>query len=167
MGNEISQIPLRDRKGNVRAYALVDASDYELVADKRWHLNSGGYVVHTTPTGPSGKQDTIVMSRLLMGCKPGDGLKVDHFDHDLLNNTRTNLRICEHQQNHENRVSHKGSSSKYRGVSWSKDKQKWVANCMRNYKNVYLGAFEDEDEAARVVAEYRAKHMPYSLEAAA
>lgn len=40
-------------------------------------------------------------------------------------------------------------TSKYRGVSWSKGMKKWQCHIMVNYKSIYLGAFDDEIEAAK------------------
>jgi hypothetical protein len=41
------------------------------------------------------------------------------------------------------------AGSKYRGVSWNKNKNKWTATIYSNGKKHNLGYFEDEEEAAR------------------
>ncbi len=43
----------------------------------------------------------------------------------------------------------KPTISKYRGVSWAKDKQRWIAYIQSNYKFIHLGYFDDEISAAR------------------
>ena len=40
-------------------------------------------------------------------------------------------------------------ASKFRGVGWDRRNQKWHVRFKHNYKEVYLGCFEDEEEAAR------------------
>jgi len=68
----------------------------------------------------------------------------DHIDGDKLNNRWANLRGCTHAENHQNRASHKGSSSKYVGVGWHKASQKWRADIKINGKQKFLGRFETE-----------------------
>lgn len=41
------------------------------------------------------------------------------------------------------------SSSRYKGVSWAKDKNKWTASIVIDGKTKYLGRYKNEDDAAR------------------
>lgn len=78
------------------------------------------------------------------------GNYVDHVDGNRLNCTRLNLRACTQRENLQNSKKKKGSS-KYKGVSWKKDKQRWCVHC-RDASGVrhFLGYYLDEDEAGRV-----------------
>lgn len=40
-------------------------------------------------------------------------------------------------------------SSRFRGVSWSKKASKWAATIVKNKKQIWLGCFDDEREAAQ------------------
>ena len=73
--------------------------------------------------------------------------EVDHKDGDKTNNRIDNLRDCTHAQNHQNRVSMPGSSSKYPGVSWYKNSKKWRAKIVLHGKDKYLGLYESEVDA--------------------
>lgn len=81
---------------------------------------------------------------------------VDHKDRNKQNNHYSNLRWCTSQHNNRNRgkrINKKGppTTSKYKGVSWCKQKGKWRVRIMANKdtrKEIHLGFFDDEEEAA-------------------
>ncbi len=57
-------------------------------------------------------------------------------------------------------------SSKYKGVGWKKEKEKWqVIICVPGEKRKHLGYFEDEADAARAYdAEARKHAMPTNFQ---
>lgn len=73
---------------------------------------------------------------------------LDHIDGDKQNNKIENLRPASRAQNGMNRESYKNSSSKYKGVYWRKDNNKWQAHIRINNKPKYLGYFTVEEDAA-------------------
>jgi hypothetical protein len=77
-----------------------------------------------------------------------EDLFVDHIDHNGLNNTRANLRLCSQAQNNCNKPSRYGAS-KFKGVCWNRARKKWVASIQHNGKRYDLGYFTDEIAAAR------------------
>lgn len=154
------EIPLRARDGSIRATALVDDEDVAL-AERRWFLHSAGYAAANVTRG--GRKSMLLLHRAVLGMKPGDG-GVDHIDGDRLNCRRVNLRKASQAQNMQNVASYRGSTSRYRGVSWHTRAGKWTATVMLNRKNHYLGLFVDEAAAARAARAFRAKHMPFSEE---
>ena len=91
-----------------------------------------------------------------------DGVDVDHIDTSNLNNTRQNLRVCTHGQNTANRrkPAHKnGTHSRFKGVTWHKSSERWVAQLRVNYRLVTIGYFKDEREAALAYNEAARKHF--------
>jgi len=80
---------------------------------------------------------------------PPGHLFVDHIDHDGLNNSRNNLRICSLAQNARNAVGNANTSSKYKGVGWHRRIKKWVATIQFNKKVYHMGYFENEIDAAK------------------
>ena len=48
-------------------------------------------------------------------------------------------------------LNEKKNSSKYVGVTWIKDNKKWQGQIGHNKKNIYIGAFENEKDAAKAV----------------
>jgi len=80
---------------------------------------------------------------------------VDHIDNDRLNNRIENLRECSNQQNSFNSKIGKNNTSGIKGVSWSKNRNKWEAKIQVNRKTIHLGRFSDINEATKAVNYYR------------
>lgn len=91
-------------------------------------------------------------------------LMVDHIDRDPLNNTDENLRLVTNVQNKQNLRLTKVNKSGVRGVHWSSDTKKWVAQCSSGGRTFHVGSFNDIADAEEAVREARMKYMPYSNE---
>ncbi len=125
-------------------FSIIDPSDFEDVSKYNWVFTKKGYAEGYI------NQKKCSLHRYIMRKEEGiDILYVDHIDGDKLNNTRSNLRLCTPQQNNHNRKPLKGSS-KYKGVSFDKSLNKWRSVIMKDYKSIYLGAYDSEILAARV-----------------
>jgi hypothetical protein len=156
------RIPVTDR-GGATAWARVDGEDSARVLLYRWGTNGGGYAVTHTRLGNT--RTTMGMHRLILNAGRGnEPFQVDHINGDRLDNRRKNLREGTRAQNRQNLRSYRGSSSRYRGVSWHKGRRRWVANCRVDGKLHHLGYFENEHAAAMIASEYRRQHMPWSVE---
>jgi|WetSurSiteA1Bulk_404760.scaffolds.fasta_scaffold56312_2 hypothetical protein len=133
-------------KNKDRFVALVDDDDYKYLSQKRWCVNNlRGNLYALRNEKINGKQITILMHRLIMN--PPVGLEVDHIDRNGLNNQKSNLRICTHMENVRNSPS-QGKTSIYLGVSYDSKNKKYIAGIKVDYKQIYLGAFDTEEEAA-------------------
>lgn len=74
--------------------------------------------------------------------------EVDHIDRDKTNNSIDNLRVVDRSQNCMNRSCHKGSTSKYKGVSYKKSIGKWHSQIQHNKQSIHLGYYNNEIDAA-------------------
>jgi hypothetical protein len=81
------RIPLRGRRGVVKAWAVVDRADAHLAAH-RWWINAGGHALARV----DGRDQR--MHRLVLGLRPGDSRLARHIDGDKLNNRRSNLVVA-------------------------------------------------------------------------
>lgn len=123
--------------------AQVDLADRDLVLGFRWRRIGNGYV-----QAQRGRM-YVYLHRLIAGAAPNE--LVDHANGDLLDNRSCNLRIANPSQNGANRGADRrraGTSSRHKGVSWSKTRSRWVAYIHVDGKTRYLGRFDTEDEAA-------------------
>jgi hypothetical protein len=127
--------------------AIIDEEDFPLVADYRWCTKEYGNGLFYAVTGlwVNGKTKILRMHNLIS--PPPTGKLVDHINLNGLDNRKENLRFCSKLQNNCNQASHYGTS-KYKGVCWKTSNRKWSAQIGYEYKQVYLGLFESEEEAA-------------------
>ena len=127
---------------------LVDESDLPILSDHSWHVvkthNGVRYVNCTIMV--NGKKKEVPMHRLLL--KPLPNQHVDHINRNGLDNRRINLRICTPSQNRWNSLP-TIHSSKFKGVSWQTDRQRWRAQITHRGKKIYIGKYRSEEDAAR------------------
>lgn len=126
---------------------LVDDEDFVWLNIYKWYLSKNGYAVRDQYIG--GKRYTLYMHKEITQRRMYINEEIDHEDRNKLNNQKENLRIATRTQNHANREKYKRNSSGYKGVSWHNRNSKWVANIRINRKSIYIGSFEDIEEAAR------------------
>lgn len=128
-------------------FALVDAADYPLVNYFNWYLlrgHNGKLYAYTN--------GSVYMHRLIAGTP--QGMETDHINGDGLDDRRANLRTATASQNRGNMGKPKrpdGSvhSSRYKGVSWDKVRERWQSKITANGVCRNLGRYDDEAEAAR------------------
>ena len=121
----------------------------------KWKLIKPGTLKGTYTTikikGSNQKLHRIVAQHFLNNGKPLNS--TDHVDHRKhANGTHQqdallNLRITSNRGNHANR---KRGSSRFAGVSWSTEKNKWCARIRINNQDKFIGLFHSELEAAKV-----------------
>jgi len=96
-----------------------------------------------------------------------EGLEACHEDGNPANNNLSNLRYDTHQANSFDRVQHRilrgEGSSKYVGVSWDKQHQKWRARIHYQNKKISLGYYTTQEAAARAFDKAVIKyHQPFA-----
>jgi hypothetical protein len=142
------EVHSRKRPGLI---ALVDDDDYEAVSRYRWNPYIGGRARSRGQTlwdAPCIYAHARIdgrwrsMHHFLTGW-----LRVDHEDHNGLNNQHFNLRKATDSQNGANRRKFVASST-FKGVTWNKKAGKWQAQIKVNGQSTYLGLFSREQDAA-------------------
>ncbi len=134
-------------------YTVVDDTDYKFLNQWKWfasYTRAGFYAARQSRVSEGFiKRKLIFMHRVLC---PGEHEHVDHRDCDTLNNRRNNLRGCTASQNHQNRPKNRGTS-KYKGVHWVEDEQRWYAAIKIGEGRKHLGIFVNEIDAGRAYNE--------------
>ena len=132
---DIKRIPLSGGH-----YAFVDAADYEWLNRYRWFFRNG-YAARRE----HGK--TVFMHRQIM--QPPPGMFVDHINHLRGDNRRCNLRVCTCAENQQNQRRQCCSRSQFKGVRYMRNCRRPYAKLVFERRQVWLGFFDDEAEAAR------------------
>lgn len=109
----------------------------------------------------NGTQKTFLIHRLVGEAflERNEYNEIDHIDRNKLNNNVSNLRWVSSQLNNRNRRkmdTYNGikTASKYKGVTWNKQKNHWRVNIYIDAKSIYLGSSKNEDEAGRMYNKY-------------
>lgn len=154
------RIPLHNRAGEIVAYAVVDAIDAGL-SEFSWCRYGKGYAARNV--WDKAAHHMVRLHREILGLAQGDPRQGDHINGDRLDCRRANLRIVGSAGNGQNVPSQKGTS-RYRGVTWDKERGKWLAQVKKDRRNNFLGRFDSEEIAAEVASAFRLAHMPYTNE---
>ncbi len=72
---------------------------------------------------------------------------IDHINGIKTDNRFSNLRDVSHQENHKNQRTHSNNTSGFTGVFWHKGANKWGAQIRVSGKGLYLGLFEELEDA--------------------
>jgi len=118
---------------------LIDDADLELVATHNWSVIGKGTCLYVK------SHKCGYLHRFLMDAQAGQ--MVDHRNRNSLDNRRSNLRFCTHAQNQQNKQCKRGSSQ-FKGVL--RDGNRWRAYIGFEGKQIWLGSFRNEDDAARM-----------------
>ena len=124
--------------------ALIDNEDLELIDGSSWSVSRMGNLYYAQRRYIKGQPS--LMHRLITGAPKG--MDVDHINHNGLDNRRSNLRICtrsENLANLRNLKKTKASMSRFKGVDWHAERNRWRVRIA----NKHIGRFKDEIEAAK------------------
>jgi HNH endonuclease/AP2 domain len=137
-----------------KAYVIsVDDDCYGVLSRHSWRIIKtfrGKMYVFTELGNRSSTRRMIYMHQMVCGSYS----HVDHKDGDTFNNKAENLRPATKSQNGANSKKMKlrkgkPTSSKYKGVHYSKSAGKYIANVYCDGKRYGCGSFDNEIDAAR------------------
>lgn len=136
----IAKIPLGVDAKN--GYAIIDKED-AWVDKYRWNVNSHGYIQTRMDSS------TVSLHRLITNA-PED-LEVDHKNHKVNDNRKSNLRLVTRSQNQRNTKVKSNSMTGIKGVRREKN-GKYQARILVDGKRIGLGTYKTLEEAGRAYA---------------
>lgn len=134
---------------NTDGYFLFDTEDYELIKNYTWFCAAS--TIQAFSHYENGRRHYIYLARLIMSC-PKD-MVVHHINHDVLDNRKSNLRVCTKAQSRVQSRLRKDNKTGYIGVHQRQllsGEFCYTADICINGKHIYLGTFKTAEEAYKV-----------------
>jgi len=126
-------------------FTKVDPEDFDYISKFLWRKHKSGYAIRSVRI--KGVLQDIFLHRIIN--KTPKGYFTDHINGNRLDNRKLNLRTATRQENNQNsKKSAKKHTSKYKGVHFRKDIDKWRSDITLNRKTIFIGHFGDERDAA-------------------
>ena len=132
-----------------RGFALVDADRFDELNAFVWSV-SGRDGKHVARGDRSGKRGTTWLHHAVMGVP--SHVHIDHKNGNGFDNRSGNLRVADNSLNHANigKMKRKReATSRYKGVHWRKDRNRWSSEIKVRDRHIKLGCYATELEAAR------------------
>lgn len=129
--------------------ALVDDEDFEWLSQWKWSAHRPNpnryYAIRQLEKTRIG----LKMHRVILGLDYGDKRQGDHINGDSLDNRRANLRIALPIENARNCRMHSNNSSGFNGVSFHRNRNKWLAQYSHDRIRTHIGYFVSKVDAAQ------------------
>jgi hypothetical protein len=141
-------IPTYDGIYQVSNFGNVRSLRYNKIKIMTSFKNTDGYLcvaIRNNGIAKNRKIHQLVAMAFLNHIPNGHQLVVDHINDDKLDNRIENLQIV--TQRYNSRKTQGKYSSKYKGVSWDKNSNKWKAQIAINGIRKYIGLFDCEIKA--------------------
>lgn len=142
-------------------FFIVDLDDYDFIKKWYWRKDEKGYWITNAK-----KNDIAIYNKQILrlhqliaerkyGSYDTKKLFPDHLSRNKSDNRKCNLILKTNADNMKNRSLSKANTSGKTGVSYSKDKNLWIAYITINYNTIFLGSYSEYNDAinARLAAE--------------
>jgi hypothetical protein len=129
--------------------AIVDDEDFEWVSEHKWYAQKGLWPYVRRNIWVDGRCKTILLHRVILELMiEARHIYADHRNGDVLDNRRSNLRVCDNELNQANRRAKRDSGHGYKGIALQPS-GRWSAKINVHGQRKHLGTFGCAEEAAR------------------
>lgn len=127
-------------------FTIVDAEDFDRLATRAsWRaMRDKGNSLYAVGDAKGNRLER--MHRIVL--QAPRKILVDHINGHGLDNRKANLRLATYSENLRNARISKRNSTGYKGVSWCKRSEKFVAHICFNGKAKFIGYFRTAQDAA-------------------
>lgn len=141
---------LKNKEGMIIAKTTVDEDMYHHIIDNSGSLSLMGDYVNLHILMENNIKKSFRLHRYIFyknnKQSEDENILIDHINNDPLDNRLSNLREANFEDNSKNRSKSKNATSKYFGVYFSRDENKWV--CSLKHVHSYKIRYENELHAA-------------------
>lgn len=134
--NDFAEMFLYNKKCEVICKTFIDIEDIEKIEKYKWTFN-GQYVKN--------EANNIYLHRYILDYYGDED--IDHINRNKLDNRKANLRIVSHENNSHNKSIQNNNTTDFIGIIYDKTRNKWRVEIMYQSKKIYLGRFNDIEEA--------------------
>lgn len=130
--------------------ALVDDEDLSRLQKFTWsYTKQPGSLTGYAQTWDSDRKRMLRMHRVVLGLMTKATCRdhIDHVNRNGLDNRKSNLRLATPSQNHANEGLRSTNTSGFKGVTFDRSRNLWMAKITFRAKTVNLGRFRTPEEA--------------------
>lgn len=131
----------------------------------RWTVNKRGDVSSQKHFVVAGKKFNTHLKLHRLIIKAPNNTLVDHINGDKLDNRISNLRITTKSINGLNSNKVRGEIP-FRGVIFNKQRNKYQAMIMINYKSIHLGFYDKAEDASKAYEKFKSDYIAQVVEKA-
>lgn len=138
--DEYAELILYDKNNIECARSKIDLEEVDRVSKYKWNYTNG--YVRNVKKG-------MFLHNFILNRTPNKVDVVDHINRDRCDNRKHNLRVVDYTINGFNKGKQSNNTSGHVGVSWEKSRGKWEVHIKRNRKKIFLGYFENLEDAVK------------------
>ena len=142
---------------NLGQTITIDNEDLERISQHSWSTSWSKKRLFFVCPGACINYKWVILSRFLMN--PPKDKQVDHINRNVLDNRRSNLRVCTNSINGHNRGLFKKNKLGLSGVYFDKYHKKYRSEIKLNSKRFFLGYFKDPQTAHAAYLQHKADYL--------